>query len=159
MNVLLKNLTAAAVLATTAVLLVADSSLDCPETAQDVTFDISNNTCGRSGTLRVSTAADSCSLTVEVASGTGLPEFGELDSSKDLREGGWYLHDASRTFHVGADGGVVAPDAGSGTQVTGNRHCSASREGDVLRLSCIDRYADLSGREVGGGCEAVLTPR
>lgn len=159
MKALLKNLTTAAVLATTAVLLIADSARECPRDAQEAAFDISNNTCGGSGVLRVAQGKDACDLTVEVSSGTGLPEFGDAGGSgSDLNQGGWYLHDAARTFYVGADGGVVAPDAGSGTEVPGNRHCEATREGDVLRLSCIDRRSDLSGVELGR-CAAVLTPR
>lgn len=159
MKVLLKNLTTAAVLATTAVLLIADSAEECAHEAQDVTFEVSGNTCGSAGTLRVSAAKDSCELQAEVPSGMGLPEFGNVENgTKDLKEGGWYLHDSARTFYVGSDGGVVAPDGGSGTEVPGNRHCEATREGGVLRLRCVDRRSDLSGVEVGG-CEAVLTPR
>jgi hypothetical protein len=160
LKALLKNLTAAAVLASTAALLIADSARECSRDAQEIAFDISNNTCGGSGVLRLKQGKDVCDLTVELSSsGTGLPEFGDVGaSSSDLGQGGWYLHDAARTFYVGADGGVVAPDAGSGTEVQGNRHCEATREGDTLRLRCIDRRADLSGVEVGR-CEAVLTPR
>ncbi|HZI14344.1 MAG TPA: hypothetical protein VE153_28520 [Myxococcus sp.] len=159
MKALLKQLTPSAVLATTAVLLSAGCTGKCLHEAQDVAFDVSGNTCGSAGTLRLSTAQDSCELRAVPSSGTGLPEFGDVGSgTRDLKEGGWYLHDASRTYYVGADGGVVVPDAGSGTEVSGNRHCEATREGDLLRLRCVDRRSDLSGVEVGG-CAAVLTPR
>jgi hypothetical protein len=154
----MKHLTAA-VLATAAGLLIPGCTEKCLHAAQDVAFEVSGNTCGRAGVLRLSSAENSCELRAEVPSGMGLPEFGNLESAtQDLNEGGWYLHDASRTFRVGADGGVVAPDAGSGTEVSGNRHCEATREGNVLRLRCLDRRSDLSGVELGG-CEAVLTPR
>lgn len=158
MNVPPKNLTAA-VLATTAALLLTGCTGKCIHEAQDLSFEVSGNTCGRAGTLRLTSARDSCDLMAEASAGTGLPEFGSVENTtRDLTEGGWYLHDAARTFSVGADGGVLAPDAGSGTEVQGNRHCEATREGNGLRLRCIDRRSDLSGVELGG-CEAVLTPR
>ncbi|MCP3141671.1 hypothetical protein [Pyxidicoccus xibeiensis] len=159
MNVLMKNLAAAAVLATTAVLLVADSARECAHAAQDVTFDVSNNTCGAAGTLRVSSSEDACSITVEASPGTDLPGFGNTNRDDlDLRAGGhWYLHSADFTFHVGADGGTVPRDAG-GQSISGNRTCETVAEGAGLRLRCTDRRGDLSGDEVGT-CEALLTPR
>jgi hypothetical protein len=159
-NALLKNLAAAAALATTAVLLVADSAEECAHDAQDVTFDISENTCGRTGTLRVSVPENECALSVEVAEETGLPRAGNNDGSRvDVRGGGnWYLHASNFPLTLGPDGGVVSPDAGNVTTVNGNRHCDVERDGETLVLRCKDRPADLSG-QVLGTCSARLTPR
>ncbi|NMO20684.1 hypothetical protein HPC49_43920 [Pyxidicoccus fallax] len=159
MNALLKNLAVTAVVATAAVRLVACTSEACTHEAQDVTFDVRENTCGATGTLRVSTPMNECALTVTVAENTGLPGAGDTDGdSIDVRGGGWYLHDPDITLHLGPDGGVVSADAGSVTTVAGNRSCDAEPEGNDLVLRCKDRPRDLSG-SVLRTCSARLTAR
>ncbi|ABF92209.1 hypothetical protein MXAN_6346 [Myxococcus xanthus DK 1622] len=161
MKVILMNLAATAALATTAVLLVADSGeKGCHQPAQSVTFDVGHNTCGAPGILRVSTPQDTCRLDVEAEERTGLPMTGDVyDGSVDLRQGdNWYLADMNVAIIVDADGGTLPGDAGTGTTVEVNRACEVLREGEVLRLKCTARRADLANEPVSA-CEAVLTPR
>nr|BDT37459.1 hypothetical protein MFMH1_71280 [Myxococcus sp. MH1] len=154
---LLRNLASVAVLAATGVLLIADSAPDCEKDAQEVTFDVTENTCGGNGSFQLRVPEDSCDLTAVGNEPLGFPEYGGASAKVDLKRGDWSLHDRAHTLHVDADGGVVRPDAG-GTAVDGNRHCEATREAEHLRLTCIDRRSDLSGVEVFR-CEAKLTPR
>ncbi|NTX55434.1 hypothetical protein [Myxococcus sp. CA039A] len=159
MKPLLRNLASVAVLATTGLLLLADSSRKCEHGTRDVTFDVTGNTCGSNGTFRVLSGEDACEITTQGASALGFPEFGDSTrDSVDIPKGEWSLHDPSLTVHLGADGGVVRPDAGSSTSVQANRHCENELDGDTLVLTCIDRRDDLSGVEVAR-CGAKLTPR
>ncbi|MFP2929204.1 hypothetical protein ACLESO_29180 [Pyxidicoccus sp. 3LG] len=162
MNPLLKNLAAAAVLASTAVLLVADSARECSHAAKEATFDVTQNTCGQAGTLRVSSAEDSCDLDVETEDATGLPRSGNTNRDDDidlLAEGHWYLSSTAQNLYVGPDGGYVSVDAGGATPVNGSRSCETTREGEALRLRCTDRHrTDLPEHHLAT-CEALLTPR
>lgn len=159
MKPLLRNLATVAVLATTGLLLVADSSRRCEHGALNVAFDVSGNTCGTNGTFRVLSDEDSCEITTQGAEALGFPAFGDsTQDSLNILKGEWSLHDRNHTVHLGPDGGVVRADAGSTTTVAANRHCENTPEGETLRLTCIDRRSDLSGDEVAR-CEATLTPR
>ncbi|ATB50425.1 hypothetical protein [Corallococcus macrosporus] len=162
MKVILTNLAATAALATTAVLLIADSGgvKECHQAAQEVTFDVGHNTCGEPGILRVGTPDRECRLDVEVEERTGLPTMGDVyEGTVDIRQGNnWYLADTNVLITLQADGGTRPDDAGSGTQVPVNRTCEVLRESDILRLKCIARRADLANEQVHT-CEAVLTPR
>ncbi|NVJ01977.1 hypothetical protein HV824_28170 [Myxococcus sp. AM009] len=161
MKVILMNLAATAALATTAVLLVADSGgKDCYQPAQSVTFDVGHNTCGAPGLLQVSTPQDDCRLDVAVEERTGLPTRGAVYAGTvDILQGdNWYLADTNVVITLSTDGGTPPADAGSGTAVEVNRACEVLREGEVLRLKCTAREADLGNEQVHA-CEAVLTPR
>ncbi|WP_426754833.1 hypothetical protein [Myxococcus sp. Y35] len=160
MKALLMNLATAAVLVMTALLLVADSAKECSHSAQDVTFDVGHNTCGLPGILRVSTAEAQCVLDVEVDERTGLPAAGDVyGGAVDLRQGNnWYLADTNVFITLSADGGTLPTDAGSGRSVEVNRTCEVLPEGEVLRLRCTARKADLANEQVHA-CEAILTPR
>ncbi|MFY2560083.1 hypothetical protein ACN469_20910 [Corallococcus terminator] len=159
MKPLLRNLASVAVLATTGLLLVADSARECEHGARDITFDVSGNTCGSNGTFHVLSGEDSCEITTQGAEALGFPTFGDSTrDTVDIPRGEWSLHDPSLTVHLGADGGVVSPDAGGSTAVGANRHCENEPSGDKLLLTCIDRRDDLSGIEVAR-CTATLTPR
>ncbi|NOK01463.1 MULTISPECIES: hypothetical protein [unclassified Myxococcus] len=161
MKVILMNLAATAALATTAVLLVADSGgKGCHQPAQSVTFDVGHNTCGAPGILQVSTPQDTCRLDVEVEERTGLPMTGDVyDGTVDLRQGiNWYLADMNVFIHLNTDGGTPPADTDSGTPVEVNRACEVLLEGEVLRLKCTARNANLANEQVHA-CEAVLTPR
>ncbi|MFP2957954.1 hypothetical protein ACLEPN_09020 [Myxococcus sp. 1LA] len=161
MKVILMNLAATAALATTAVLLVADSGgvKECHQAAQEVTFDVGHNTCGEPGILRVSTPERECSLDVEVEERTGLPETGDVyEGTVDIRQGNnWFLTDTD-VIVVGLDGGTQPNDGGVGHTTSVYRSCEVLREGEVLRLKCTARRADLVNEPVRT-CEAVLTPR
>lgn len=161
MKVILMNLAAAAALATTAVLLVADSGgKDCYQPAQNVTFDVGHNTCGAPGLLKVSTPEDECRLDVEAEERTGLPTTGAVyGGTVDILQGdNWYLADTNVSITLNTDGGTLPTDAGDGTRVDVNRSCEVLREGEVLRLKCTARKVDLANEQVHA-CEAVLTPR
>ncbi|WP_338863700.1 hypothetical protein [Myxococcus stipitatus] len=157
MNVLTRGLASAVVLAFTGTLLIDCADQECVHEGHDTTFTVHGNTCGPNGNVRLRSEKNSCELDTDGAQKLGFPVNGRLESnSGPLTEGRWSLHQPNRTLHLGPDGGVVSPDAGSSTTVTGNRHCEATREAGALRLECIDRRSDLSGDEVGR-CAATLT--
>ncbi|QSQ13025.1 hypothetical protein [Myxococcus landrumensis] len=156
-NVLLRNLASVAVVATVGALRIGCAIEKCPHEGHDQTFTVQGNTCGPNGTVRVRSEKDSCDVSGEGAQRLGFPEFGRIEANAGpLPDGRWSLHEANLTLHLAPDGGVVPPDAGPSTTITGNRHCEATRTAGTLRLECIDRRSDLSGDEVGR-CAATLT--
>lgn len=157
MNVLTRGLASVAVLALTGAMLIDCADQVCVHDGLDTAFVVRGNTCGPNGTVRLRSEKNSCELGTEGAQNVGFPRFGRLESYPgSLLDGAWSLHESNQTLHLGPDGGVVSPDAGASTTITGNRHCEATREAGALRLECIDRRSDLSGDELGR-CAATLT--
>ncbi|MCP3100125.1 hypothetical protein LZ198_14710 [Myxococcus sp. K15C18031901] len=159
MKRLSRSLATLAVLSSTAVLLVADSSRDCEHSRQDILFSVTENTCGKVGGLLAHSATDSCDVEVNDADAIGVPRYGESNSDDvDLLGGNWNLHESNRTLYLGADGGSVPADAGNATEVQVNRHCEAQKEPNgTLLLKCTDFRGDLSGEELAS-CQMRLTP-
>jgi hypothetical protein len=161
---LVKNLAVVATLGATALLLIADSVEKCPHPEQRITFAVSGN-CGPAGTLRFSIPEDRCDFEAEGADAVDLPPIGRFRSdgsnkpSYDLLQSGWSLS-GDRIFTVTPDGGTPGSDAGSGEQ-HGSRSCEAVREGNLLKLSCVDSIYPPGQSEptVISRCEAVLTPQ
>jgi hypothetical protein len=149
MKPLLKNLAVCATLATTAVLLIADSAPECPHQLQQVDFAVTG-TCGDPGTVRLKSPPRSCGIDVENAAAVNLPESGGYQSTVfDITQGGWTLSDPRK---------VSVPDgSGGSTQVDGRRVCTSELEKGTLMLRCEDLRADVEPAQVVSRCEAVLT--
>jgi len=173
MSSLVKSLATTAVLGATALLLLADQPPPeyCNNPEQDVTFEVTG-TCGPAGLLRIHVLTDHCEFTqVEGAEAVGLPSQGFLfytvDDEKqlDLRQGDWRLAGDMGHPRNGSDGGQPPAADGGGGNDAGleekpwYRDCVATRERDVLRLSCKDRASSTQSPPPPGRCDAVLTPR
>ena len=149
MKHVVKNLAVPATLAATAVLLIADSTRECPHPALEASFAVSGD-CGPAGTVRVRSLEESCGVDVENAEAVNLPPSGQFSlNTYDLTQGAWELHEA-RTLTV--------PDGNGGTsQVSGARDCQATKEEDTLTLRCQDTRLDVTPTQEVATCEAALT--
>lgn len=159
MKIILSNLAATAALATTAVLLVADGGRRCDHAAQEITYDVRENTCGEPGVLRVSTLKSDCNLNVEVDERTGLPATGDTSFDRvALAEGTWHLAEHDVILALNSDGTTEPREDEEPRHHRVNRTCSPTQEDGVLRLTCTARETLNPEQEVHT-CEAVLTPR
>ncbi|NMO20322.1 hypothetical protein HPC49_22985 [Pyxidicoccus fallax] len=168
MSPLLKNLASICTLTATALLLIADSEPrePCHRAAEDVTFAISESTCGENGLLRIQVGKDSCFTNeVEASPESDLPTSWSADDSGDLREGGWSLMRITRREEQPREG-----DSAARIEVETTRVCGATSVGGALRLRCRDTedWYHLSkdgailmyvGPDDVGECHALLTPR
>ncbi|GHH01902.1 hypothetical protein [Comamonas sp. JC664] len=159
MKIILSNLAATAALATTAVLLVADGGRRCDHDAQEITYEVSENTCGEPGLLRVRTLKADCNLDVEVDERTGLPSTGDTSFDRVvLAEGTWHLAEYDVIFAMNRDGTLEPREDEQPIHLRVNRHCEPTQGDGVLRLTCTARETAPPQQEVHT-CEAVLTPR
>lgn len=169
MSPLLKNLASLSTLTATALLLIADSEpRQCHRAAEDVTFTISESSCGENGLLRIQVGKDSCSINdneVEVSPESDLPTSWSGDDSRDLRGGGWSLTRTTSREEQPREG-----DSAARIKVETTRACGATPVRGALRLRCRDTedWYHLSkdgailmyvGPDDVGECEALLTPR
>ncbi|AKQ63642.1 hypothetical protein A176_000554 [Myxococcus hansupus] len=159
MKIILSNLAATAALATTAVLLVADGGRRCDHAAQEVIYDVSENTCGEPGVLRVSTPKEDCTLDVEVEERMGLPATGDTSFGRvALAEGSWYLAEYDVVLSLNSDGTTEPREDEEPRHHRVNRTCRPTQEDGVLRLACTAHETSSPEQEVHT-CQAVLTPR
>jgi hypothetical protein len=122
----------------------------CAHPAQQVTF-IARGSCGPSGTVQVTTVANSCTIDAIADSRLGLPPSGAISPgpNTDLHAGGWTLTGTLVDVLVvndvdgGADAGTVAREV--------LRTCTASVADGGLLLEC-----DPGALQFNGYCVDLL---
>lgn len=162
MSPLLKNVATVTTLAATALLLIADSEPQvCRRAAEDVTFQVTENTCGRDGTLRIKVGKDACDIAeeVEVSPELGLPDSCGIPDTGALWNGGWTLWGDLYVSET-PDGGFEPTDEDGGSHVV--RTCeSTPGVGGTLRLDCRGGPASTDSTQpapsLNHTCSAVLT--